>query len=51
MFFEIRHHLDLSESLINKGIFALPHFYLTHCLGYLYGSYVSTAIIAVWLFA
>ncbi len=47
-FFEKRDLADLTETIMGD-VNRLEHVW-SHCLGYLYGSYVSTAIIAVVLF-
>ena len=48
-YFEKRDLADLTETIMGD-VNRLEHVW-SHCLGYLYGSYVSTAIIAVMLFA
>ena len=47
-YFGKRDLADLTETIMGD-VNRLEHVW-SHCLGYLYGSYISTAVIAVWLF-
>lgn len=49
VFFSKRDLADLTETIMGD-VNRLEHVW-SHCLGYLYGSYVSTAVIAIFLFA
>lgn len=46
-YFEKRDLADLTETIMGD-VNRLEHVW-SHCLGYLYGSYVSTAVVAIWL--